>query len=157
MVSIHVGGEDKTAEITNWSIWSDKNEGLQLRCSYLKKGKAIHALSDCRISPTRELGEMLLTKPGSTIVKPIAKATIYGERYAVVLHPDSDQPYVYKMDGIGFAALTAMKEAPVFNYFVAVAHARRDRAGSKSDREIAANVVRQLDKLPASADTALHA
>ncbi|MCQ4308243.1 AAA domain-containing protein [Pseudomonas stutzeri] len=157
MVSIHVGGEDKTAEITNWSIWSDKSEGLQLRCSYLKKGKAIHALSDCRISPTRELGEMLLTKPGSTIVKPIAKATIYGERYAVVLHPDSDQPYVYKMDGIGFAALTAMKEAPVFNYFVAVAHARRDRAGSKSDREIAANVVRQLDKLPASADTALHA
>lgn len=97
------------------------------------------------------------TKPGSTIVKPIAKATIYGERYAVVLHSDSDQPYVYKMDSIGFAVPTAMKETPVFDYFVAVAHARRDRVGSKSDREVAANVVRQLVKLPASADTALHA
>jgi len=31
MVSIYVGGEDKTAEIINWSIWSDKHEGLQLR------------------------------------------------------------------------------------------------------------------------------
>lgn len=33
----------------------------------------------------------------------------------------------------------------------------RNRAESKADREIAANVVRQLEKLPASADTALQA
>lgn len=105
----------------------------------------------------RELGEVLLTKPGSAIVTPIAKATIYGERYAVVFHPNSDQPYVYKMDGLGFTAPTAMKKAPVFHYFSAVANARQDRAVSKSEREIAANVVRQLDRLPASADTALHA
>ncbi|MEN2470735.1 AAA domain-containing protein [Burkholderia sp. GS2Y] len=157
MVSIQVGGEDKTAEITNWSIWSDKSEGLQLRCSYLKKGRAIHPLSDCRISPVRELGEMLLTKPGSVIVRPVVKATIYGERYAVVFHPGSDQPYIHKMDGIGLIAPTAMKEAPIFHYFAAVANAQMDRAVSDSDREIAANVVRQLEKLPASADTALHA
>ncbi|AZQ51503.1 AAA domain-containing protein [Burkholderia cenocepacia] len=157
MVSIHVGGEDKTAEITNWSIWSDKSEGLQLRCSYLKKGRAIHPLSDCRISPVRELGEMLLTKPGSVIARPVVKATIYGERYAVVFHPGSDRPYIHKMDGIGLIAPTAMKEAPIFHYFAAVANARVDRAVSDSDREIAANVVRQLEKLPASADTALHA
>lgn len=157
MVSIQVGGEDKTAEITNWSIWSDKQEGLQLRCSYLKKGKAAHALDDCVISPTRKLGEMLLTKPGSAIVTPIAKATIYGERYAVVFHQNSDRPYVYKMDGIGFTAPTGVKEAPVFHYFKAVANARKDRAASQTEREIAANVVSQLDRLPASADTALQA
>lgn len=157
MVSIQVGGEDKTAEITNWSIWSDKHEGLQLRCSYLNKGKAVHALGDCTISPTRELGESLLTKPGSTIVTPIAKATIYGERYAVVHYPDVEKPYVFKLDGIGFTTPTAMKEGPVFNYFTAVANARQERAESKTDRDIAANVVRQLAKLPASADTALQA
>ena len=100
---------------------------------------------------------MLLTKPGSMIVKPIAKATIYGERYAVVHYPDANKPYVYKMDDIGFAEPTAMKDAPVFHYFSAVANARQDRAESKTDREIAANVVRQLEKLPASADTALQA
>ncbi|SPR95941.1 AAA domain-containing protein [Cupriavidus taiwanensis] len=157
MVSIQVGGKDKTAEITNWSIWSDKQEGLQLMCFHLKKGKTVHALDDCAISPTRKLGAMLLTKPGSAIVTPIAKAIIYGERYAVVFHRDSDQPYVYKMDGIGFAAPTAMKEAPVFQYFTAVANARKVRAESQTDREIAANVVRQLERLPASADTALQA
>ncbi len=157
MASTQVGGEDKTAEITNWFIWSDKQAGLQLRCSYLRKGRAVHALDDCVISPTRKMGEMLMTKPRSSIVTPIAKATIYGERYAVVHYPDDDKPYVFKVDDIGFAAPTAMKEAPIFHYFTAVANARRDRAESTTDREIAANVVRQLDRLPASADTALQA
>ncbi|WP_234251448.1 AAA domain-containing protein [Billgrantia desiderata] len=100
---------------------------------------------------------MLLTKPNSTIVQPIAKATIYGERYAVVLYPGSEQPYVQKLDGIEFVAPTALKKAPVFRYFTDVANARRDRAKLKNDYEIAANVMRQLDKLPASSDTALHA
>ncbi|HGP0281816.1 TPA: AAA domain-containing protein, partial [Pseudomonas aeruginosa] len=158
MASIQMGGEDKTAKISDWSIyWSDKYESLQLTCYYPSKKTYTRSLSDCHVSPTRELGKMLLTKPGSTIVTPIAKATIYGERYAVVHYPDADKPYVHKMDGIGFAAPTAMKDTPVFHYFSVVANARQDRATSKTDREIAANVVRQLEKLPASADTALQA
>lgn len=158
MVSINVGGEDKTAKISDWTIyWSDKYETLQLTCYYPSKKTYTRPLSDCRVSPIRELGEMLLSKPGSAIVTPIEKAIIYGERYAVVHYPGSDKPYVYKMDDIAFAAQTAMKEAPVFQYFVAVANARQDRASSKNNHEIAANVVRQLEKLPASADTALHA
>ncbi|WP_258077813.1 AAA domain-containing protein, partial [Xanthomonas bromi] len=103
------------------------------------------------------LGESLLTKLGSTIVTPIAKATIYAERYAVVHYQDADKPYVFKMEGIVFAAPTAIKDAPVFQYFTAVANARHERAEAKADRDIAANVVRQLAKLPASADTALQA
>lgn len=158
MVSIQVGGEDKTAKISDWAIyWNDKYQALQLTCYYPSKKTYTRPLSDCRVSPSRELGEMLLTKPGSMIVTPIAKATIYGERYAVVHYPDADKPYVYKMEGIDFAAPTAMKDAPLFHYFVAVANARQDSASSTSDREIAANVVRQLEKLPASANTALHA
>ncbi|WP_375058011.1 AAA domain-containing protein [Zobellella sp. DQSA1] len=158
MVSVQMGGEDKTAKISGWAIyWSDKYEALQLTCYYPSKKTYTRPLSDCRISPVRELGEMLLTKSGSTIVTPIAKATIYGERYAVVHYPDADKPYVFKMDGIGFAAPTAMKDAPVFHYFTAVATARQERAESKTDRDIAANVVRQLARLPASADTALQA
>jgi len=158
MVSIQMGGEDKTAKISDWAIyWSDKYEALQLTCYYPSKKTYTRPLSDCRVTPTRELGEMLLTKPGSTIVKPITKAMIYGERYAVVFYRDSDQPCVHKMDGIGFTAPTAMKEAPVFHYFIAVANARKDRAASQTNHEIAANIVSQLDRLPASADTALQA
>lgn len=158
MVSIHVGEENKTAKISDWAIyWSDKYETLQLTCYYPSKKTYTRPLSDCHVSPTCELGEMLLTKPDSRIVTPIERAKIYGERYAVVHFPNSDKPYVYKMDGIGFVAQTAMKGTPVFHYFAAVANARQDRASSKSNREIAANVVRQLEKLPPSSDIALHA
>ncbi|WP_067751092.1 AAA domain-containing protein [Orrella dioscoreae] len=157
MVSIQIGGEDKTADIAKWAIRNDKQEGLQLTCTYFNKIRAVHALDDCVISPTRELGDMLLTKPGSAIITPIAKAKIYGERYAVVHYLDSKKPYLFKMVDIGFAAPTAMKDAPVFHYFASVAKARQARAKLQSDRNMFANVVRQLDKLPASADTALQA
>lgn len=158
MVSVYVDGEDKTHQISDWSIyWSDKYEALQLKCYFPSKKTYTRPLSNCCVSPTQELGGRLLIKPGSAIVTPIARATIYGERYAVVHYPNADKPYVFKMDGIGFGESTAMKDAPVFRYFTAVAQARQDRAAAQTDREIAANVVRQLGKLPASADTALQA
>lgn len=158
MVSIQVDGVDKTAQISDWTIcWSDKYKALQLTCYYPSTKTYVRPLINCRVSPTRELGEMLLTKPGSRIVTPIAKATIYGERYAVVFYPGADKPYVYKMDGIGFATLTAIKDTAVFRYLLTVANARQNQAKSKVDGDIAANIVRQLSKLPASADTALQA
>lgn len=158
MVSIHVDGEDKTAQISDWGIfWSTKHEDLQLRCYFPSEKTYTRPLSACRVAPMRELGEMLLTEQGSAIVKPIEKATIYGERYAIVQFPGGAKPYVYKLDSIGLVDPTTMKEEPVFRYFVAVANARMERAGSTDQREIAANVVRQLEKLPSSPDAALHA
>lgn len=158
MASIQVDGEDKTAKISDWAIrWSDKYEALELTCHFPSKKKYTRPLSNCQVLPTRVLTNVLLHKPGSTIVTSIAKATIYGERYAVVHYPGAQKPYVYKMDGISFTAPTSMKETPAFRYFTIVANARRDHAESKTDREIADNVVRQLGKLPAIADTALQA
>lgn len=158
MVSIQVDGEDKTAQISDWAIyWCDKSAALQLKCHFPSKKSYTRPLSCCHVSPTRELGGSLLTKPGSKIVTPIAKATIYGERYAVVHYPEAAKPYVFKMDGIGFATPTALKDTPVFRYFTTVANARQESARSEDDRVIYANVVRQLGKLPASADTALQA
>ena len=158
MASIQVDGEDKTAKISDWAIrWTDKYKALELTCHFPSKKKYTRPLSNCQVSPTRELTNVLLHKPGSTIVTPIAKATIYGERYAVVHYPGAERPYVFKMHGIGFTAPTSIKETPVFRYFTLVANARQDHAESKTDREIAANVVRQLGKLPAISGTALHA
>ncbi|MGY2190650.1 AAA domain-containing protein [Pseudomonas pergaminensis] len=158
MASIQMDGEDKTAKINDWAIrWSDKYEALELTCHFPSKKKYTRPLSHCQVSPTRELTNVLLHKPGSTIATPIAKATIYDERYAVVHYPGAEKPYVYKMDGIGFTAPTSMKDTPVFRYFSTVANARQDHAESKTDREIAGNVVRQLAKLPAITGTALQA
>nr|WP_225778266.1 AAA domain-containing protein [Pseudomonas sp. Marseille-Q3773] len=158
MVSIQVDGDDKTATISDWTIrWSDKYAALALTCHFPSGKKYIRPLSNCRVSPSRELSNMLLSRPGSTIVKPIEKAVIYGERYAVVHYPGTDMPYVHKMDGIVFSAPTSIRDTPVFAYFRAVASARQAQAQSESDREIASNVVTQLGKLPASASTALQA
>ncbi|VVQ35126.1 AAA domain-containing protein [Pseudomonas fluorescens] len=156
MVSIQVDGDDKTAKISDWAIrWSDKDEFLQLTCHYPSSKKYTRPLSNCLVSPTRELTNVLLHKRGST--KPIANATIYGERYAVVHYPGSKKPYVHKMDSISFSAPTLMKDTPVFRYLTTVAKARQNHAKSQDDREIADNVLRQLEKLPAIAGTALQA
>ncbi|WP_456291718.1 AAA domain-containing protein [Pseudomonas sp. AK106] len=158
MASIKMDGEDKTGKISDWTIrWSDQYEALELTCHFPSKKKYTRPLSNCQVSPSRDLTNVLLQKPGSMIATPIAKATIYDERYAVVHYPGVKKPYVYKMDSIGLTAPTAMKETPVFRYITVVANARRDQAESKTDRDIADNVVRQLNKLPAIAGTALDA
>jgi RecA/RadA recombinase len=158
MVSVYVDGEDKTAKISDWSIsWSEIYQILELTCHFPSKKKYTRPLSNCRVEPVLELGESLLKKQGSTVVQFIEKATIYGERYAVVHYRGSTKPYLYKVDNIQLIAQTAMKELPVFHYFVAVANARIDRAGTEVQRQIATNVLRQLQKLPSSPDTALQA
>lgn len=158
MASIQVDGEDKTAKISDWAIrWSDNSEALELTCHFPSGKKYTRPLSNCRVSPSRQLSNVLLTKAGSTIVTPIDNATIYGERYAVVHYPAASKPYVHKMDGIVFTTPTSIKATPVFRYLTAVATARADYAKTKTDRDIASNVVSQLGKLPAITGTALHA
>lgn len=157
-VIIHVDGGCKAARIGDWTIaWSPPPRTLQLTCHFSSTKTCTRPLSECRIVPTRELGEMLLKKRNSTIVQLIEKATIYGERYAVVYYPGKAEPYLYTSDGISFIAPTAMKHTPAFRYFVAVANARHSRAASSNQQAIAANVTRQLAKLPSSPDSALHA
>lgn len=158
MVSIKMDNVDKTAIIRDWNIsWSEKYQKLQLTCCYRSGKKYTRPLSDCCISPSRELSNILLTKSGSTIATLIARATIYGERYAAVYYSDAGRPYVFRMDDIAFAAPTAISKTAIFDYFLTVANTRQNCAKSDSDRKIAANVVRQLEKLSASPDTALQA
>ncbi|MCZ0751213.1 AAA domain-containing protein [Aeromonas enteropelogenes] len=158
MISILVDGEDKTAKISDWTIrWSDNSQALELTCHFPSKKKYSRPLINCRVSPTRELTNVLLTKHSSMIVTPIDKAVIYGERYAVVHYPGSNRPYVHKMDGILFTSPTSIKDTKVFGYFTMVASARHAQAQSQTDRNIASNVVTQLGKLPAIASTALQA
>ena len=158
MVSIYVCEEDKTRQISDWRIrWSERYGSLQLTCYFPSKKTYTRPLSDCRVTPCRELGKALLRKPGSSVIRPIEKATIYGDRYAVVFYPGTDRPYVHNADEVAFVPPTDMKEMPVFEYLTEVASARQDRAGSRTQHDMAANIVRQMKKLPACSDTALHA
>jgi very-short-patch-repair endonuclease len=157
-VSISVQGEDRTRQIHDWKIWwNDQRAALMLTCLF-HSGKSFHSLlSDCRVTPIRELGKAFLVKKGSAVVRAIDQAVIYGERYAVVHYPDSPKPYIWKLDGVEFVAQTGMRDEAIFEYFVAVANARETQATSKEQKTIAANVVRQLAKLQPFSGTVLHA
>ncbi|MFT3761318.1 MAG: AAA domain-containing protein [Pseudoxanthomonas sp.] len=97
-------------------------------------------------------------KKGSAVVSAVDKAVVYGDKYAVVHYPGNPKPYVRKLDGgIEFVPQATMKDEAIFRYFIAVANAREERADSEAQKQIAANVVRQLEKLPAWSDTVLHA
>ncbi|MEG3080506.1 AAA domain-containing protein [Halomonas sp. 5021] len=158
MVSIYVGEEDKTNQITDWRIrWNEQQETLDLTCYFPSKKSFTRPLSDCRVVPTREPGESLLKRRGSSIVQPIERVTVYGDRFAVVYYPGTEKPYVYYADNVEFVPTAGMKKSSVFRYLNSVARARQRRAGSSSQGPMAANIVRQLEKLPASPDTALNA
>lgn len=158
-VSIHIDGEDRTRQIRDWEIrWSDQRASLMLTCRFHSGKSFSKPLSDCCVTPTRELDKTLLVKKGSALFSAIDKATIYGEKYAAVQYHGNSKLYLYKLDdNIKFVPQTTMKDEKIFRYFVDVANAREERATSAEQKQIAANVVRQLEKLPASPDTALHA
>ncbi|WP_026331843.1 AAA domain-containing protein [Pseudomonas mandelii] len=156
MVSISVRGIDKTRQINDWTIKSDGSGGFSLTCHF-PSGKSFPSpLGDCEVVPTREVKGQLLRKKGSSVVSAVEKAVIYGEKYAVVQYSSSAASYVFKMDSIELVTPTDMKDESTFRYFHSVATARVDHAAS-TDKEIAQNVLRQLDALPPCADTALHA
>jgi len=158
IVSIVLDGKDKTHQISDWTIeWNDKRRHVQLICHFPSGRSYSCSLDKCRVRPTREVGEMLLKKHSSVIARPIEKAIIYGERFAVVHYPGSAKPVVHSVQEIKLVSNTAMKDTPAFRYFEKVANTRLERASSDPKRNFAANVVRQLEKLTSCADTALNA
>lgn len=158
-VSIHIDGEDRTRQIRDWEIrWNDPRAPLMLTCHFHSGRSFSKPLSECRITPTRELGKAYLMKKGSAVVSALDSAKICGEKYAIVQYPGKSKFYAYKLDGnIELVPQTPMKDETVFRYFVDVANAREEQATSAEQKQIAANVVRQLEKLPANPGTALHA
>ncbi|APC17722.1 helicase [Pseudomonas frederiksbergensis] len=156
MVSIYVRGEDKTRQITDWEIKTANGDGLSLVCHFLSGKKFFSPLEDCKVVPTREVKGQLLRKKGSSVAAPFETAAIYGEKYAVIQYSAGRKKYAYKLGDIEFVTATQMKDEPVFRYFHSVANARIDHA-EPEERPIAENVLRQVDAIIASADTALNA
>ncbi|UZE26430.1 AAA domain-containing protein [Pseudomonas sp. B21-056] len=157
MVSIRVRGEDKTRQISDWSIKGDRSDALLLVCHFPSGKRFSSPLEECEVAPTRVLSNKLLRTKGSAVLHPIEKAAIYGEKYAVVQYSGSTKNYVFKLSAIEFVAPTRIKDEPLFHYFLSVAHGRVDQAAKPADKVIAENVLRQLNAIPSCSDTALHA
>ncbi|MCL6700317.1 AAA domain-containing protein [Pseudomonas sp. T1.Ur] len=157
MVSISVCGEDKTRQFSDWKIKSDRSGGLLLTGCFPSGKSYSWPLEDCEIVPTRVESGQLLRRTGSAVVNPIESAVIYGERYAVIQYAGKTTKYVFRLDSIELVESTQIKDDPIFQYFRSIAIGRVDNGVKPGDKEIAENVLRQLNAIPSVAGTALHA
>lgn len=157
MVFIKVRGEDKTRQISDWSIKRDGSSALMLVCHFPSGKRFSSPLEECEVVPTRVLSNQLLRTKGSAVLSSVEKAVIYGEKYAIVQYSENTKSYVFKLSDIEFVASTKIKNEQLFHYFLSVANGRVDQAAKPADKVIAENVLRQLNALPSCADTALHA
>ena len=157
MVSVYVNGVNKTGQISNWKIWQKPGQGrLMLTCQFPSGKSYTRPLEECEIVPTEVVQGKLLARKGSAVFSALDQAVIYGEKYAAVRYRENPKTYLMNMEGVAFVSETAIKGESIFQYFVSVAQARAEQAKTRG-QSIADNVVRQMDKMPAHPDTALHA
>lgn len=158
MVTIHVNGQDKTKQISDWNIRSS-DQGLKLTC-YFPSGKSYtRPLSECEVTPTEILENALLVRKDGSVFSHVDKAVVYGNKQAVVEYSAGGKPYVMNMDNIRFVEKTELKDRDLFRYFVTVAESRVERAKATPGEEaaIAENVLRQLMTLPPNPEVVLNA
>lgn len=157
MISIYMNGENKTKQISDWSIYYDnKDQELKLT-SYFPSGKKYtQPLTHCQVNPFEQIkGNLLIVKDKQKIDR-IEKAESYGRKYTVVYYPNKSQPYVMLNEDIQIVSDTNLKNEYIFQYFTQVAQARIEYADA-NNKGIAENVLRQLNKITLRPDTVLHA
>lgn len=157
MVTICVDGENKTRNITDWSLWSGNDDGeVMLTCHFRSGKRYTRPLSVCQITPTVVLLNVFLERNGRSLTSRAERVVIYGSKYAAVYYSGNNKPYIMKMIGLDFQACSAFTEQAAFKYFCRVAEERIDHARG-NDKNIAENILRQIKRIVPHPDTALHA
>jgi len=157
MVTIHVDGQDKTGQISDWRI-RNARQGLELTCFFPSGKSYTRPLSECDITPTEVVEDALLVKKSGSVFGHVDKVVVYGNKQAVVQYSENAKPYVMNMDNIRLVKKTKLKDGEIFRYFVSVAEARLERAKAnpREDAAIADNVLRQVNALPANPEVVLN-
>lgn len=156
MTTILVNGQDKTGQIKDWRI-SSSSQGLILRC-YFPSGKTYtRPLEDCEIIPTEVMENKLLVKSGGDVFNPVDKVVVYGNKYAVIQYPGNSKLYVMKRSDFGLVDKADVTDTDLFQYFVSIAKSRVEDSKSQDSAKIASNVLRQIESMSLSSDTALNA
>ena len=157
MISIYMNGENKTKQISDWSLYyNNEDQELKLTCHFPSGKKYTLPLSQCKVTPVEQIKENLLIIKSKSKIVLIEKAERYGRKYTVVYYPNNSKPYVMLSDNIQIASETDLKNEKIFDYFTQVAQARIEHA-DECNKGIAENVLRQLDKITPHSDTVLHA
>lgn len=133
---------------------SSPQTGLLLTC-YFPSGKSYsRPLIECEVEPTEIKENKLLVRNGGCTFENVDQVVIYGQKYAVVQYPGNNTPYVMNLTDIELVDKAEIKSSGIFGYFKSVAQCRVEQSDSK---QIAENVVRQLEMLPDHEGTALSA
>ncbi|ELO0596413.1 DUF2726 domain-containing protein [Salmonella enterica] len=157
MVTICVDGENKTRNITDWSLWSGNDDGeVMLTCHFRSGKKYTRPLSVCQITPTVVLLNVFIERNGRSLTSLAERVVIYGSKYAAVYYSGNTKPYIMKMVGLDFQACSTFTEQAAFRYFCRVAEERIALARG-NDKNIAENILRQIKRIVPHPDTALHA
>ena len=157
MISIYMNGENKTKQISDWSLYcNNEDQELKLTCHFPSGKKYTLPLSQCKVTPVEQIKENHLFIKSKFKIVLIEKAERYGRKYTVVYYPNNSKPYVMLSDNIQVVSETDLKNEKIFNYFTQVAQARIEHA-DECNKGIAENVLRQLEKITPHSDTVLHA
>jgi RecA/RadA recombinase len=157
MVTIHINGQDKTRQISDWKIRS-AHQGLELTCFFPSGKSYTRPLSECEITPIELMEDVLLVKAEGSAFDHVDKVVVYGNKQAVVQYSENAKPYVMNMDNIRLVKKTKLKEGDIFRYFLSVAENRLENARTthKGGAAIADNVLRQLKALPSNPEVVLN-
>ena len=157
MISIYMNGENKTKQISDWSLYYDnKDQELKLTSHFPSGKKYTQPLSQCQVNPFEQIKGNLLIVKDKPKIDWIEKAESYGRKYTVVYYPNHSRPYVMLSENIQIVSETNLKNEDIFHYFTQVTQARIEHA-DEHNKGIAENVLRQLDKITPHPDTVLHA
>ena len=157
MISIYMNGENKTKQISDWSLYYDnQDQELKLTSHFPSGKKYTQPLSQCQVNPFEQIKGNLLIVKDKPKIDWIEKAESYGRKYTVVYYPNHSRPYVMLSENIQIVSETNLKNEDIFHYFTQVAQARIEHA-DEHNKGIAENVLRQLDKITPHPDTVLHA
>lgn len=157
MATIYVDGENRTAQLADWTLrYNDCEKCLQLTCHFPSGKSFTRPLSVCRVEPRIIVKGTLLVRKGQPTAQFIDYAEIIGNKYALIYYPGSEQCYVMKAGDVQVQPATSLKDDAVFTYFRDVARQRVHHA-SNDKKRIAENIEQQLDGLIPHPDTALEA
>ena len=95
MVLIYMDGQDKSDQIKDWKICTEKDsDKLMLKVEF-PSGKFFYKpLDQCVIEPTIDCKGNLLHNKKKNTFSIIEKAIHYGNKYIVVKYPESEKLYI---------------------------------------------------------------
>lgn len=157
MTTIVVNGEDRTAQLKDWSLKYNKSKHqLELKGVFHSGKEYSWPLDDCRIEPTEYISGTLLRKKGTTKFQNIESAIKVGDKYVLYTYPGNSYRYLMKADNAEIFNSANYKDNALFSYLVDTANARV-KSASSNQTMIAENLANQLSKISPIRDTALHA